>query len=50
MIRTSFEVKSTKEILNNTTHTVGRNKETVIDARDRNIHDLCHKGKNLGYI
>ena len=51
VVRGSFEVKSTKEILNNTAQAIGRNKENgfdafnpcfnaTIDVRDGNLQDL----------
>lgn len=61
LIRGSFEVKSTKEMLNNTAQTIGRNKEctfdafnpcfnATIDVREGNLQDLCHKGKVINKL
>jgi len=57
MIRGSFEVKSTADILHNTAQTIGRNKEgydnfnpsfnVTLDVRDGSMHELCHKSKYL---
>lgn len=60
LIRGSFEVKSTADILHNTAQTVGRNRENydsfkpsfnaTMDVRDGSMHELCHKSNYQSLI